>query len=80
MEEYNTITKTLELAIFIRILKFQTLLYEVKQMRVIIETLRNLIKPLIYLGGVLITIFYLFALFGMAVFGGKIVKDSVEKM
>lgn len=74
-KEYNTIVKFLELVIFLRMLKLLTLLYEIKVMRIIIETMRNLMKPLLYLTGVLMTIFYVFALIGMLFFGGKVRKN-----
>ena len=59
-----------------RMLKLLTLLYEIKVMRIIIETIRNLVKPLMNLMGVLFTIYYVFALIGMAMFGGKVQKNS----
>ena len=65
----------LELVIFLRMFKLLTLLYEIKTMRIIIETMRNLIRPLTYLCGVLFGIFYIFALVGMAMFGGKVQKN-----
>lgn len=62
----------LELVIFVRMLKFLTLLYEITVMRIVIDTIKNLIAPLSYLTGVLLTIFYIFSLTGMLLFGGKI--------
>lgn len=56
-------------------LKLLTLLYEITVMRIIIETVRNLTKPLMYLSGVLFTIYYFFALLGMFLFGGLVQKD-----
>lgn len=41
-----SVSKIYEIIVFIRVLKMVTLLYELKQMRVIIETIRNLIRPL----------------------------------
>lgn len=64
------------MVIFIRILKLLTLLYEIKTLRIIIETMRNLLKPLLYLMGTLMTIYYFFAMLGMQLFGGKIYKGS----
>ena len=55
-----------------RMLKLLTLLYEIRVMRIIIETMRNLIKPLLYLCGVLVTIYYVFALLGILMFGGRV--------
>ena len=67
--------KLFELIIFVRALKLLTLLYEIKVMRIIIETMRNMMLPLMYLMGVLIIIYYIFALVGMLLFGGKIRKN-----
>jgi hypothetical protein len=44
-------------------------------MRIIIETMRNMMMPLLYLMGVLFIIYYIFAMFGMLFFGGKIQRD-----
>lgn len=77
-QELNSLVKLYELIIFIRMLKLLTLLYEIKTMRIIIETMRNLILPLFYLTGVLTTIYYVFALMGMFMFGGKIRKGLRE--
>lgn len=74
-KNYNMIVKLLELVIFLRMLKLLTLLYEIKTMRIIIETMRHLIKPLLNLGGVLFSIYYVFALVGMALFGGRVQKN-----
>jgi len=48
------------------------LLNEVSQMRVIIETLKNLMGPMGNLFIFMSAIFYEFALVGMFLFGGKI--------
>lgn len=70
IQEYNSIVKLFELIIFVRSLKLLTLLYEIKVMRIIIETMRNMMLPLLYLMGVLLVIYYIFAMFGMLFFGG----------
>ena len=75
IQEYNSIVKLFELIIFIRSLKLLTLLYEIKVMRIIIETMRNMIMPLLYLMGVLFIIYYIFAMVGMFFFGGEIRRD-----
>ena len=67
---YNSVANIFELIIFIRALKLLTLLYEIKDMRIIIETMRNLIMPLMNLLGILMSIYYIFALLGMLMFGG----------
>lgn len=70
--------KILEVIVFIRMLKLLTLLYEVKTMRVIFETLKNLMGPLNNLIVVMLTIFYVFAQLGMVIFGGQIRSDSTQ--
>ena len=45
-------------------------------MRIIFETLRNLLGPLNNLLAVMITIFYVFTEIGMALFGGQVTKTS----
>ena len=78
----NIIVKIFEMVIFIRMLKLLTLLYEINTLRIIIETIRNLLKPLLYRRlevmsmGTLMTIYYLFAQLGMQLFGGKVYKGS----
>ena len=59
-------------------LKLLTLLYEIKTMRVIFETLKNLLGPLNNLIIVMMTIFYVFAQLGMIIFGGQIRKNSSQ--
>ena len=71
-ESYNYTVKIFEVIVFIRMLKLMTLLYEIKTMRIIIETLKNLLGPLNNLIVVMLTIFYIFAQLGMVIFGGKI--------
>lgn len=72
--QYNDIVRKFELIIFIRALKITSLLYEIRSTRIIIETMRNLIKPLLNLLGTLLIIYYLFAVAGMFMFGGKITR------
>lgn len=76
--EYNYTVKVFEVIVFIRMIKLLTLLYEVKTMRVIFETMKNLLGPLNNLIVVMMTIFYVFAQFGMIIFGGDIREDSTE--
>jgi hypothetical protein len=66
-----------EIIIFIRILKIMTLLYESDTMRVIFETMRNLITPLTSLIVVVLLIMYEFAVIGMFLFGGIIQTNSI---
>ena len=72
---YNVL-KFFEGISFLRILKIFDILYEVRHFRIIIDTIRNLVKPLTYLGGALLIIMYFFALVGMSLFGGLILKGS----
>jgi len=72
---YNSIVKMFELVIFVRSLKLLTLLYEIKVMRIIIETMRNMMMPLVYLMSVLYVIYYTFAIIGMLMFGGEIKRN-----
>jgi len=59
--EYNYTVKVFEVIVFIRMIKLLTLLYEVKTMRIIFETMKNLLGPLNNLIIVMMTIFYVFA-------------------
>ena len=45
-EDYNYTVKIIEVIVFIRMLKLLTLLYEIQTMRVIFETMKNLMGPL----------------------------------
>ena len=67
-----------EVIVFIRMIKLLTLLYEIKTMRVIFETIKNLLGPLNNLILVMLTIFYVFAQVAMLMFGGLIKEDSTE--
>lgn len=69
---YNEFVRSFEVIIFIRLLKLLTLLYEIRVMRIIIETARNMIQPLFNMFSVLLIIFYFYAVLGMYIFGGKI--------
>ena len=60
-QQYNYTVKIFEVIVFIRMLKLLTLLYEIKIMRIIFETLKNLLGPLNNLIVVMLTIFYVFA-------------------
>jgi len=67
-----------EVTIFIRILRVLSLLYEIQTIRVIQETIINLIGSFLSLICVQLTIFYAFAAIGVQAFGGLIVSDSAE--
>lgn len=49
-------------------------------MRIIIETITNLIKPLANLYGILFTIFYVFGIIGIALYGGQIKRDTPSNL
>ena len=72
---YNSIVTLFEMIVFVRTLKLLTLLYEIKVMRIIIETMRNMMLPLVYLMSLLFFIYYIFANIGMLMFGGRIKKN-----
>ena len=73
---YNEILRLLELIIFLRIIKLLSLMMEIEQLKIVMETAKNLAAPLISLAGILITIIYLFALMGILFFGGIVTKDN----
>ena len=75
-QTYNNTVKIFELIVFIRMIKLLSLLYEIKVMRIIFETIKNLLGPINNLFIVMITIFYVFAQMGMAMFGGLVKEDS----
>lgn len=69
---YLKVLKYFEAIIFLRMMKFLPLMYELSLMRIIIETLRNLMVPLFGLLIIVLCIFYFFAIIGMFMFGGKV--------
>lgn len=78
-----TLGRLVEITLFIRILGILTLMYELRSMRLIIETMRNMLRPMVQLMGVLFVVFYIFSVAGMLLFGGmrkedfpSIVKDG----
>ena len=69
-KKYENLITIFEMIIFTRPLKSITLFYEIKNLRIIIETIRNMKEPLLGVMGVLSIIYYVFALIGIALFGG----------
>lgn len=61
-----------ELIIFLRLFKMITLMYELKQTRIFIETMRNLVQPILIMLASIFIVYYIFALLGMFMFGGRI--------
>lgn len=72
---YNSYEKIFTFIIFIRALKMLTLMYEIKSLRIIVETMKNLVQPISNLSLVLLVVYWIFAILGMRLFGGKIRKD-----
>lgn len=70
--------KYFESIIFIRITVLVPLLNEIAVMRVIVETLKNLLGPLSNLFCLILSIFYDFAILGMLFFGGRIQTNTQE--
>lgn len=58
---YNQTVKLFEVIVFVRMLKLLSLLYEVKVMRVIFETIKNLLGPINNIIVVMVTMLYVFA-------------------
>lgn len=73
---YLKVLKYFEAILFIRIIKLLPLIYELPLMRVIIETLRNLMKPLSGLLTIVLALMYMFAIIGQLLFGGKVKRDT----
>ena len=61
IQNFNYVSKLFEIIVFIRAIKLLSLLREIKIMRIIIETLKNLVAPLSNLIIVMMTIMYCFA-------------------
>lgn len=70
VNHYSNVQKLYEIVIFLRLLKFFDLLYEIKTLRIIMETLRNLARPLSDVAGILFVIYYFFGQIGIYIFGG----------
>ena len=49
-----------------------SLFYEIKEFRIVAETLTNVVKPFMYHLSVLYCIYYYFALMGQSIFGGSV--------
>ena len=75
--DYSYAIKLFELVIFIRLLRLLTLLYEIQNFRIIIETIKNLLGPFYSLLLVQFTIFYVFGLVGMFWFGGRVTATTM---
>lgn len=73
---YNFLIRRYESIIFARSIKLLTLVYEIKTMRIVFEAMRQMIIPLCKLLVVQLLIYYIFALFGMLMFGGKITLNN----
>lgn len=76
LELYIPIKKMFEFIIFIRMTKMLNLLKEHSQMRLVMETIGNIVGPIRNLLCLTLLIMYEFALLGMYLFGGIIVVGS----
>jgi hypothetical protein len=65
-------TKFLEIVVIIRQLRLVVYLDEIKTFRIIMETFKSLLNPFFSIIVVLYTIFYVYALIGIMIFGGKV--------
>jgi len=72
LELYIPIKKMFEFIIFIRMTKMLNLLKEHSQMRLVMETIGNIVGPIRNLLCLTLLIMYEFALLGMYLFGGII--------
>ena len=73
---YFALARTYELIVFIRALQLIKLVYEIKTMRIILETSKQLARPILNLMAVELMIYYVFCLIGMFLFGGLVRIDS----
>ena len=73
--KFTTLIPYFYLIILIRAIKILTLMQEIKSLRMIIETMKNLLVPILHMTSVLGIIYYVFALLGMFLFGGLVHKD-----
>ena len=71
-------TKILEVVVYIRVLKIISMLYEIKELRVIMITMQQMVEPLMGLILVQCTIFYITSNIMMGLFGGKIYPTQVS--
>lgn len=68
----------LELIIIVRCSKLANLTYEIKTMRIIMETISNLATPFLNLFFMLFITIYIFAIIGMFLFGGLNYKGNPQ--
>ena len=74
--EWLHITKLFELIIAIRVLKITTLFYEIRMLKLTIETMRNLTSAISNLLVVVATLIYVMSLVGSYLWGGKVTTDN----
>lgn len=75
IKNYTNLNKNFEVIIFIRCLKLLVLMTEFNNLRIIIQTISNMLTPMLIMGSVVGIIYYFFALLGMSLFGGLIRRD-----
>jgi len=71
-ESVHNIVKCLEAVIILRLLRLSVYLDEIKTFRIIMETLKSLISPFWSVLCVMYSIFYVYALLGMTLWGGEV--------
>lgn len=69
--------KPFELIIYLRLAKMLSMLYEIRSMRLILQTIVYMMDPISSLLVVTILIFYVFAVWGMYLFGGFMNETSI---
>jgi two pore calcium channel protein, plant len=75
-ELLHNVVKLLEAIIIIRVLRIAVYLDEIKTFRIIMETMKSLLTPFWSMLSVMFSIFYIYSVIGIAVFGGIVDFDS----
>ncbi len=75
-ELLHNVVKLLEAIIIIRVLRIAVYLDEIKTFRIIMETMKSLLTPFWSMLSVMFSIFYIYSVIGIAIFGGKVDFDS----
>jgi hypothetical protein len=71
-ENIHNVVKCLEAVTILRLIRLSVYLDEIKTFRIIMETLKSLISPFWSVLCVMFSIFYIYALLGMAFWGGEV--------
>jgi hypothetical protein len=75
-ELLHNVVKLLEAIIIIRVLRLAVYLDEIKNFRIIMETMKSLLTPFWSMISVMFSIFYIYAVLGIKLFGGKVDFDN----